>query len=614
MKKYIATILIALFFFSTIGVVAAQEELPREQTLYTANSAPPTNANPIQGSNVIPIAGLVFEPLFMLNFMKTELVPWLAEYGKWVKPNVFEVKLREGTKWQDGKPLTAEDVKFSFEYYQKVGLKDWSKYGLQEIKVLDMRTVQFIFKSTPNVWAWRNELYSVLILPEHIFKNIDPQKVKTMTFLGNEQEYLVGSGAYKLYKVVQQQKAIFVRNDDWWGAKYFGLPAPKYIVQLYVGSNDQAANMFLKGDLDVGTYYVDIVELKKKNPNIVSWLDRPPYFPPVVPVIMYFNTKHKPLDNPLIRKAIAEAICPAQIVKQGPISDLPDQTPLGKVMQPWKEKIGVSQLIKEYGWKYCDPVDAVRLLDEAGIKDTDGDGWREYNGKDLILTFAACGPCSDWMQAVEIVVNQLKAIGIKVDVKKYDWGTMVSKQQAGEFDLTMHWAGTFKPDPYSVYYDLMYYEDENNKGGANFGNYYNPEANKLLDELAKTSDEAKQVELLRELTKIWLKDVPAVPLYMGTLFYEANTQYWANWPNEKNPYGVPIFWPGFGTWGTALAFLGVRPAKAVGPETTTVVQTQTVEKTVTVTASPTQTKGGICGPAAILALVAVPLILRRRRF
>lgn len=64
-----------------------------------------------------------------------------------------------------------------------------------------------------------------------------------------------------------------MRNDNWWGAKYFGLPSPKYIVQLYVGSNDQAANMFLKGDLDVGTYYVDIVELKKKNPHIVSWLD-----------------------------------------------------------------------------------------------------------------------------------------------------------------------------------------------------------------------------------------------------------------------------------------------------------------------------------------------------
>ncbi|AAL80481.1 dipeptide-binding protein [Pyrococcus furiosus DSM 3638] len=630
MKKYLATVLVAALVLSNLGVVLAAEELPREETLYTANSSPPTNANPLQGSNIIPIAGLVFEPLFMLNFMKTELIPWLADYGKWVNNNVFEVKLREGTKWQDGKSLTANDVKFSFEYYEKVGLKDWSRYGLTEIKVVDDRTVQFVFSGTPNVWAWRNELYSVLILPEHIFKDLDPQQVTQMTFLGAEQKYLVGSGAYKLYKVVEQQKAIFVRNDDWWGAKYFGLPSPKYIVQLYVGSNDQAANMFLKGDLDVGTYYVDIVELKKQNPYIVSWLDRPPYFPPVVPVIMYFNVKHKPLDNLLVRKAIAEAICPSQIVKQGPISDLPDQTPLGNVMKPWKEKIGVSQLIEKYGWKYCNPSEAAELLDQAGIKDIDGDGIREYNGQDLVLTFAACGVCSDWMQAVEIVVNQLKAVGIKVDVKKYDWGTMVSKQQAGEFDLTMHWAGTFKPDPYSVYYDLLYYyKSDQEKGGANFGNYYNSKANELLDELAKTPDEAKQVQLLAELTKIWLQDIPAVPLYMGTLFYEANTQYWANWPNEDNPYGVPIFWPGFGTWGTALAFLGVRPAKAVSPTTSTVIQektetvtqekTKTVVQTVTVTQTPTETATspteteGICGPAILVGLAVVPLLLRRRR-
>lgn len=72
MKKYLATVLVAALVLSNLGVVLAAEELPREETLYTANSSPPTNANPLQGSNIIPIAGLVFEPLFMLNFMKTD--------------------------------------------------------------------------------------------------------------------------------------------------------------------------------------------------------------------------------------------------------------------------------------------------------------------------------------------------------------------------------------------------------------------------------------------------------------------------------------------------------------------------------------------------------------
>ncbi|WP_083500652.1 ABC transporter substrate-binding protein [Thermococcus celericrescens] len=435
-------------------------DFPRHETIYTANSAPPTSANPFQGGNIIGIDGLVFEPLFMLNFMTTELKPWLAESGTWVNDNTFEVKLREGTKWQDGRPLTAEDVKFSFEYYEKLGLKDWSSLGLKEIKVVDDRTVDFVFEGKPNVWAWRSNLYSVLIIPKHVFESLDPDKVKTMTFTGDDKQYLVGSGAYRLREVVQQQKSILERNDNWWGAKYFNEPAAKYIIQLYVSSNDQAANMFLKGDLDVATYYLDIAELKKQNPNIVSWLNSEPYFPPVVPVVLYFNTAHEPLNNPGVRRAIAMAINPQQIVQQGPISAVPDQTPLGPIMQGWKDKIGADQLINEYGWKYGDIAGAIKILDSLGIKDTDGDGVREYNGKPLELHFVTCSGCSDWIQAGEIIANQLKPLGIKVVIDKGDWTNFfMQKLNSGNFDLALHWAGTFKPDPYSVYYSIMYNEN-----------------------------------------------------------------------------------------------------------------------------------------------------------
>ncbi|ASJ15239.1 ABC transporter substrate-binding protein [Thermococcus radiotolerans] len=603
MKRHLAVALVALLLVSLWSFASVRaEDFPRNETIYTANSAPPASANPFQGGNIIGIDGLVFEPLFMLNFMTTELKPWLAEYGKWIDSTTYEVKLREGTRWQDGKPLTAEDVKFSFEYYEKLGLKKFE--GLSEIKVVDDRTVRFVFSGQPNVWVWDQNLYSVLIIPKHIFENLDPEKVKTMTFTGDDKKYLVGSGAYKLKEVVEQQKSILERNEDWWGAKYFNKPAAKYIIQLYVSSNDQAANMFLKGDLDVATYYLDIAELKKQNPNIVSWLDKEPYFPPVVPVVLYFNTQREPMNMPAFRKAIAMAINPEQIVQQGPISAVPDQTPLGPIMQGWKDKIGAKDIINEYGWKYGDLQDAMKILDQLGIKDTDGDGIREYNGKPVELHFVTCSGCSDWIQAGEIIANQLKPLGIKVVIDKGDWTNFfMQKLNSGDFDLALHWAGTFKPDPYSVYYNLMYYKNETDKGGANFGNYHNERVNELLQKLAATPNQDEQIKYLKELTQIWLQDVPAVPVYTGTVFYEANTQYWKNWPNEKNPYGVPIFWPGFGTWGTALAMLGVQPAQA--PTTTTSSPSGTT----------TTTGGGgsTCGPAALILLAAVPLLLRRRR-
>ena len=610
MKRYLALAVMAVMLGSVFGFasVSASSELPRSETIYTANSAPPTNANPFQGGNIIGIDGLVFEPLFMLNFMQAKLVPWLAQSGKWTASNVYEVKLRPGLKWQDGKPLTADDVKFSFEYYEKLGLKKWSDIGLKEIKVVDKNTVDFLFSGAPNIWSWEQNLYKVLILPEHVFASLDPEKVKTMTFTGDDMKYLVGSGAYKLDKVVSQQKAILVRNDDWWGNGIFGKPAAKYIVQLYVKDNSQAANMFLKNDLDVGTYYLDIAKLKQENPHMVSWLDKPPYFPPIVPVVLYFNTQKAPMNMPAFRRAVAMAINPKQIVEQGPIGDVPDNTPLGVIMNGWKKKIGVSSLIDQYGWKYGDIQKAQAILDQLGMKDTNGDGIREYNGKDIELHLVTCAGCSDWISAAEIIQNQLKALGIKVVIDKYDWGTMMQHFNSGQFDLGIHWAGTFAPDPYTVYYNLMYYKNSTDKGPANFGNYHNDRATELLDRLATTPVESEQVNYLKELTKIWLQDVPAVPIYMATLFYEASNKYWTNWPNEKNPYGVPIFWPGFGTWGTALALLGVHPVSA------TVTSPSSTSST---TSSPSSTSssggGGICGPALIVALAAVPLLMRRRK-
>ena len=603
MKKYLTLAIVALLLGSLGGfALVSAEDFPRNETIYTANSAPPTSANPFQGGNIIGIDGLVFEPLFMLNFMTTQLKPWLAEEGRWVDSVTYEVKLREGTKWQDGEPLTAEDVKFSFEYYEKLGLKKFE--NLQDIKVIDDRTVRFYFSGQPNVWVWTQNLYSVLIIPKHVFESLDPEKVKTMTFTGDEQKYLVGSGAYKLKEVIQQQKAILERNEDWWGAKYFNKPAAKYIIQLYISSNDQAANAFLKGDLDVATYYLDIEQLKNQNPDIVSWLDEPPYFPPVVPVVLYFNTQREPMNMPAFRRAIAMAINPEQIVQQGPISAVPDQTPLGPIMANVKKKIDTDGLIKVHGWEYGNLEKAMGILDQLGIKDTDGDGVREYNGKPLELHFVTCAGCSDWIQTGEIIANQLKPLGIKVVIDKGDWTNFFMKKlNSGDFDLALHWAGTFKPDPYSVYYSLMYYHNETDKGGANFGNYHNEQANELLQKLAATPNEDEQVQYLRELTKIWLEDVPAVPVYTGTVFYEANTKYWKNWPNEKNPYGVPIFWPGFGTWGTALALLGVQPASTPSP-------------TSSPTSSPTTTSGGggsTCGPALLVGLLLIPIAIYKRR-
>ncbi|WP_394325722.1 hypothetical protein [Thermococcus sp. 2319x1] len=145
-------------------------------------------------------------------------------------------------------------------------------------------------------------------------------------------------------------------------------------------------------------------------------------------------------------------------------------------------------------------------------------------------------------------------------------------------------------------------------GGANYGKYENPQVDQILEEFGKTVDENKEVQYIKQLCQIWLQDVPAAPVYMATLFYEANTEYWTNWPNEKNPYGVPIFWTNYGTWGTAPALLGVKPAKVPVSETTTTSAPATTSSSESPTSSTSSGGGGICGPGVVVLLAAVPLL------
>lgn len=217
------------------GVTVCEGEPTREETLVvgpwqTYDAIPnPENFNmykAIGGVNHQREIGLkgLYEALFISNLNTGEEIPWLAESYKYNADfTEITVKMRAGTEWSDGVPLTAEDVKFTMEMLRDNApdLDYSSIYAewLDSVTVPDPLTAIIKLKKSGPRWFNRNlalghENHQV-IMPKHIWEGQDPV---TFTNFDLAKGWPVGSGPYKLVESSSRQQ-IMDRNDDWWGAK-----------------------------------------------------------------------------------------------------------------------------------------------------------------------------------------------------------------------------------------------------------------------------------------------------------------------------------------------------------------------------------------------------------
>jgi peptide/nickel transport system substrate-binding protein len=191
---------------------------PREETLYTSGTqwGPPSNWNPLQpGTYAMGTIGLCYETLFLYNPLKNEYIPWLAESGNWTSDKVYEVKLRKGITWADGKPMTAQDVAYTFELGKLDGVyyKPLWDY-LEKVEAVDDVTARFTFKEVHHQ-AWSNLLYSVAIVPKHAWEGRSAQEI-----VNGQNVPPLCSGPY-LYEAHSEDRVVWKRNDNWWGIRAF---------------------------------------------------------------------------------------------------------------------------------------------------------------------------------------------------------------------------------------------------------------------------------------------------------------------------------------------------------------------------------------------------------
>ncbi len=524
-----------------------EEVFARNETLYTSGTqwGPPSSFNPFNaGGYAMGTLGLVYEPLFIYDPMTNEYKPWIAESGSWTSDTVYELKVRDGITWQDGKPVTADDVKATFELGQKapINISTVWRY-LESINKVDDLTLQFNFKYTL-YQQWGNTLYTTPIVPAHIWGSMSEEDI-----VAGANENPVGSGPYK-FESYDQSRVVLIKNDSWWGKAGLGLdPKPKRIVDIVNGNNNAALGQVLQGGMDLSNNFLPgVATLVQGGYGIQTYYPEPPYMLSANTAWLLLNLTKKPFDDKNFRKAIAYAIKVQDIVEKDYGNIVAAANPTG-LLPIWDQY--VDQDVAAAGFKY-DPEMAKQILADAGYKDANGDGFVEApDGSAIDLKVNNPNGWTDWMAANEIICKSLEAVGIKATPNYPDYGGYIDERNQASFDMMIANDAQMSNTPWT-YYNWIYQhpvEDVATLQNGNYGRYSNEEAFALVDQLdqVKTDDIEGMKAIMSQLQKIQAEDMPLIPMWYNGAWAQYSNAVWTNWPSsadDANHY-LPVTWRGY---------------------------------------------------------------------
>lgn len=560
--------------------------LPRTETLYfgglqwgSINGWNPLSDNM---NNALAItqqgAGsrtVMYETLYMYNMLDGGFTPLLAD-GDYVWNDArteITVKLKSAAKWSDGSAITADDVAYTFATNVKVNNGEGAGFGsyIASVDAVDASTV--VVKAALNDAGKAvnplmvvNYLSQAYVLQKAWIQTLEARCNNDPDAMKNDPaEDVVFSGPYSKF-YADDQKVVLKRNDNYWGqdASMWGkLPAPKYLCHAIYADNAATEVAFKAGEIDVDQQFIPNIQdlwLKDGLP-ISTYLDKAPWGVCVNMPTAYFNTSVPGLDNVNVRKAIAmavdyDAINANAMTGQSPtFADVPRSC-----MNPTDGEQATfdHDAVKDLQWVGNDIDGANKLLDDAGIKDTDGDGIRELNGTKL--SFNACCPngWTDWMAAMEIVAAAGAKIGIEITTEFPEWSvyqTVFTAASQSDYAIFMYSTDGATPiQPWGRIRQLMSSEFIGLEGNwsGNWGHYNNARLDELLQLIPAETDAAKLKEYYTECVKIYLTDVPSFSLmYRPNMFHAVNESVWTNYPEQGDGNNIPpaIMVDGYGIAG-----------------------------------------------------------------
>ncbi len=516
------------------------------------------NHNPFLGSSSGASLGyrwMIFEPLVMINGIKpTEPgKPWLATEWKWdANFTKLSFTIRDGVKWSDGQPMTAEDVAYSFQLRKdhEALNTDAIPYGTitQTGNKVDLTFPRSQFTN-------QNKILTVFVVPKHQWSTLKDPTQDTL-------KSPIGTGPYTVKSFTPQTTTLTVRDSYWQD-----LPKVKELRYTSYNDNNAQTTALANGASEWSFVFVPNVKAvyQDKDPaNHKLW------FPANLGIHgLWINTTRKPFDNPALRRAMDKVINRDDIFQQGEAGYFyPKVESVTGIPTP----AGAPFIAPDYKDKNhsVDVEGAKKDLTDAGFK-LEGDTLKDPTGKPVTITLTDPAGWSDYITDLEIIKDNLSTIGIKATVDKANQDAWTKNIDEGNFDAAMHWTNG-GATPYDIYQNIMDGKilKPVGKGGVsgNYGRFNSPEATKALDQYANAADDATRTTALNTLQKIMVEQMPMIPTSASNVGGLYSTKNWVGWPDEQNQYG-----PAQPTQQNALQIVlnlkpagsSVRPDRGAGP-------------------------------------------------
>jgi len=551
---FAVVVAVAAFASLTAGGAGASEQspfaLPRAETLYTSGKqwGPYTNFNPLRPDYNTGVVGLLYETLFRYDPLGDRFIPWLATSQRWVGRS-HVVTLRSGIRWNDGRPFTAADVKFTFETGKLAGSQYstmW-KTGLQRISTRG-NAVTFHFGGTPNYQEWDSNMYSIPIVPRHVWSGYSATEITTGNASARAKQ--VGTGPFTYGAGAGGSQTLqWNRRQGWWATRAFGMSMPmRHIVDIHNTSNTASLQNFLRNQIDLSNNFFPGIE-KQVGGRIGTFYTKAPFMLPANTAWLIPNTTKAPLSDRAFRRALAMSININRIVTAGYGNIVSKANPTG-LSPAWAKWIDQAQ-VRRLGFTY-NVAGAKALLAANGYRDRDGDGFVENkDGSDIDLRIIVPNGWSDWMTAIQIIADSTKDAGIKLTPAFPDFNALVEERNSGKFDLVINNDKAFGNTPY-VYYDYLFrLPVAEQQTVVNFSRFTQagarPWALTTQVNKIKSTDVVRAKRVHSQIQRYILQDVPAIALWYNGMWAQWNTSVWSNFPSAsgKGLRNTPSTWNGY---------------------------------------------------------------------